>query len=826
MGLRHLVGVLLLLQVSLAQPSDFEAACDNIGIEFTEIVTGSVSTTVVEVVVPQTSCDYFGSGSSFSAGATYVLEGEEYKVNAREEIASGAGGTPDCGIVKGTKFSPQPVIFRREFPNADYVVVKSVIYSPSNEKECVVEKSYGNGQAVDSHTVNEISTEEFYNYCDSIELGAELIYSEEQGMWYISYNFRIPNSACNYFGVGSSISVSVEGEEKEQFLVNNCPYLPQESHFMTGLTSGELGLELDPLEYGLECIRTIHFQRPAQTPAERVRCNQTFRGDPECFGLFPGTELNGFLCNSSCQLSNQSLELEVEFRTCITNTISECMEQEPIQNLTLDYRVPLLVSFNVPLTERLEQCPPTINVTVNGELQASQKSDSGILLFRYMDAGKHNFTILVSHNDYFDLEYSRDIFVKPGLAGEVSVELYPGEVKLLSGTPLALNLKINNSLNFPQNFTMSSNLNATFEPSIYLDSYETKTYTVNLPPFEEEGSFILNLTIKSPEISLNALSYIKVEGEKIYNATISAESTEAGVRAAIKNTGTVWDNYTLSTCNGNTTLTLDSGASQTFLVGFFDSPCEICLYSDYFFKCIKITPVTLTVAIPSLIEAELNKKTEIKFQTSSVAEGTILVEVDSQWINDFECSTNCNKTLEFIPDKPGEFTIEFRIIFPEAGLEGTARTKVVVVQGFSVDEDRKEIESKLMQVENKLLLLENRGISSPAAEQILLQVKEAEPKTPEEVAGILGELERAEKYIKYASDVKMPRQRGFPVSQVLVGFSAIMVGVSVLYMVLHYQSNPYHPIYQRMGLSPKQYFGRAEKFIKNEFKDAELPKLR
>jgi hypothetical protein len=522
----------------------------------------------------------------------------------------------------------------------------------------------------------------------------------------------------------------------------------------------------------------------------------------------------------------EQLEMQVEFRTCLTETISECIENEPLQELTVEYGVPLLLTYRIPLTEELEQIPPHINLTVNGELLVSRDSNLGNLLFRQMQPGYYNLTISASHPAYIDSRLSKEIFIKPGLSGQVSLRFFPGDVNVRIGDPITFNLTVNNSLNFPQNFTIFSNLNATFESPIYLDAGETKSYPVYLGPTEEEGSFILNLTLNSSDISLNVVSNIIVEEERIYNATIIPSTTDLGLKVLVTNTGTVLDNYTLSTCNGNTSLTLEPGDSRSFPIGNFDSPCEICLDSDYFFKCMTITPISMTIAIPTFIQTELNKQTEIPFQTNATIEGKIFVEVDSPWIDDFTCTATCDRTVTFTPNRLGDFKINFHIKWIETGLEGTAETEVNVLKGFSIPGDQEKINDKIDLLESRISILEDQGISSPAAESIIGQVKRTQPETPEEVAEILGELERADKYIDYARDFKMPRPRGIPLTQVVIGVSALLVGISAIYITYHYKSNPYHPVYQKLGISPKKPEGRGEKFMKNEFKGSDLPRLR
>lgn len=556
-------------------------------------------------------------------------------------------------------------------------------------------------------------------------------------------------------------------------------------------------------------------------------CNVTLGADLLCDGIFPGTELDGKACNTTCQLTNESFNVNVTFRTCLTETLTDCLENQTITDLHIDYRVPLLVTFNVPLTPQLESNPPIVNVTVDGELKKSQETDSGYILFRYMSPGQHNLTILVSHPDYVDVNFSETIFVRPGLSGEVSVLLFPKEVTAQLGDSPKFNLTLNNSLNYPQNFSITSNLNATFQPSVSMNASMVKTIPVSIGPLMDKGSYTLNLTIASPDITLNAVSLITVGREEIYNATLALSQTEVGLKVLVTNTGTMWDEYNLSMCSGNITINLEPGDFRSFFIGSLDAPCNICLTSIHVNQCMSIAPISLNLVVPSSIDAELGRKTEIPFATNSTVNGTLLVQVDSPWIEDFTCTATCAKTLEFTPTHLGDFPITFHVSLVEYELEGSLVTTVHVIKGFSVSEDAEKINKKISQLENQLQLLESQDISSPATESIISQIKRAELKTPESVAEVLGQLERADKYIKYAREVRMPRERGLPLNQIVLGVSAILIGVGLLYVFQHYKSNPYHPVYQRLGLSPKdEDYEGSEKFIKNEFKGSRLPPLR
>lgn len=650
------------------------------------------------------------------------------------------------------------------------------LYSPSSGAECIVQKSINTAPPLDSYRVVPGVKTEFDFYCDAVDFSAGMgMVSEDVA----GYRVRLVEGVCNYFKGGTVRYGFGDLSLEEPDALSICPWS------VSGSSSEDA-----PITAGVEVV-----------PAA---------GQP--------------VCRKSQVIGGSSLDILREYRTCLTENVTACFDEPVLSELEIDYGVPLLVSYSIP-GPAFQQSPPQVIISVGDQVVYSKNADSGAVLFRSIGSGNHTLQFFASHPDYLDAEVSDVLVVRPVLSGSIYVTLSPARVSAQAGEPVAFNLTVNNSMNLAQEFSLSSNLESSFPHNVSVDAGQAVSVSGSVS-VEELGEHVLNVTVRSGAFVLNPVSTIMVEAERVYNATLVAVQSSVGFDVMVSNTGNQPDWFTLSTCSGNTSFPLEAGASKLVPLGPLTSSCRVCLSSERASDCIDVVPVMVSMKVPSRLNAEPGVPVSFNFSTESTVDGTLLVTTDSELVPAFSCNATCSKELTIVPESVGDFTITFTVSLRKHNLQGEVRMRVAVVKGFSVKEDRLEIDKKVSSIESQLSSLELKGISSPAVQAILDGVKVSSPKTPEDVAELLGELERANKYLAYAKSSDMPEARPLPVTQLVVGASGILVAVGIVYILQHYRSDPYHPVYRSLGVAPQRPPpGRTTPVIENEFKDVKLPNL-
>lgn len=531
------------------------------------------------------------------------------------------------------------------------------------------------------------------------------------------------------------------------------------------------------------------------------KCKSACPGtDPVCDQTAPGTDP----CTTSCTQAPQ-LNLTLEAYPCTATTVAECIASLGQPALEIPAGAHCLIKFDTTMPAGEEKDILLTLVVDDVEVHA-ENSTGSLTLLQDLPAGTRKITLIASDPDFLDERKTLDLAVVPDARSAVQASIQPDKVALNPGTTTSLELLLNNTYDVPYAFNTSYTLNTTLPGQVSLNRTEYKRVVFNLTAPAEEGFHELNLTLASDFGMLTASSEVLVVIGNLRSVRMRRVLQAGQTQVVILNNGTLDTIYEIETCaTVAENVTLSPGESHQISLGALTEPCEVCATYDEKKECATYRPASLTITLPSKVNATANQAGTLLFKTTASSPGTIHV-TPSLWIGAFDCPATCERELEFVPDGTGTFTLEFGVAWAQEGISTKSSTQVVVGTGWDSAKDAQSVTTKTASLKKQLSDLESQGIQSPAVKKILDAVSKASLSSLEDVAKAQGQLLQAEKFLKEAAQTKVGTAGEFPLASLVIGIVSILFAAGILVVVFHHGNLPAKPLERNLPMGARQYY--------------------
>jgi hypothetical protein len=522
------------------------------------------------------------------------------------------------------------------------------------------------------------------------------------------------------------------------------------------------------------------------------KCDVECGAETGCDAKEPGKDYSTYACKLDCTKTTARFDLTAEQRICETDSVSGCLDQDADASIiTVDQGVMILLSYEVEYNGAPTEADVRIYVD-DTLVEDDEGSTGGNYALTELSGGTHNVRVAAASPDFIDDEVEFTIKVTPNFASAISFILSPSTVSVLPGIERDMSLTVVNDADYAYDVTISTNLATNLPSTGTIPKKATVPFSFKLKTPTELGAHDLIITLTSEKGTAEVKGVVSVHEKQFFDVNLVPEFSTAGWKVKVTNAGTASDEYTLTHCLGSDRVSLEPGEEKEINVGQISTDCKFTAQSSDVKKDVSLKPVSLLVGIPPTIIANLAETNTFTFRTGASEEGTITVRSDSKWFPQFTCSSNCERELNFVPENTGDYNVKFTVSWDKYKLTSTAVTRISVGQQINLVKDAAEITSKITQLEVELNQLNQEGIQAPAAKVIIDRVKATPATTTEEVAQVLGQLQQAERFLNYARETEMPTPREFPITYVVIGGVAVIVGLVAAYLAFFHENSPFH----------------------------------
>ncbi len=522
-------------------------------------------------------------------------------------------------------------------------------------------------------------------------------------------------------------------------------------------------------------------------PSLLGKCSSDFCGaDINCNNTVQGTDVGNYACTSGCNKTTQSLSLSLQLRRCPSVPITACSSNPQLSdNDTINYGTSILLNYTV-LYPGTSLSNSNITILLDSQSKKSESSTGGMYLLENVTTGFHRLTVWARHSDYIDVSMNRTFVISRDIQNLVQASLSPQSASAQPSGKVDLVLVLTSIHSEPTIFIPSSNLPTNLPTSINVPAENTTNIPFKVTAPATDGLENFNLILTSSDGVLEVSATIDVRSTGLYSVKLTPILDKKVLSVVVENNGTLADSYTISSCVKTDSTDLAPTKSETVELGEIGSPCQVCAESANVKSCVTVLPIDFEITVPDTLDFVAGEPASFYFTTRSSEDGTISVSSNLPEAPVFDCSSNCNEELSFTPpSEPGTFQVTFTVTWPEYGITVRKTVSVTVSEAtVSLSADQEQIVQTMGALQTEINALQASGIYVPAASKILDQVKTAQPKTPEEIAEILGQLEQAQRYIDFAKKTSMPEERPFPIFQLLIGITGLLFGGGAIYVVM------------------------------------------